>query len=259
MSNQNLVSVVMPNINGAPFIGKAIMSVLEQSWNNWELVIIDDASSDSSRDIIQKFAKKDKRIKPIFLQQRMGLPGLVRNFGIGKAQGRFLAFLDSDDIWSPEKLTSQISYMMDNDAVLCTTHTRIIDLKGDMTGAYEPQMKLADWNLMLKENVVSTSAMIIDRDKGLEVEFSDYKYFEDYACWMKLIKSGYNVFIFPEKLTSYRINPSFYILRKMNKFYFRYRIYREYFDLSVYVACKNFIFYFCKGIKKSFGYKAHRC
>jgi len=227
MNNSDLVSIIMPNFNADSFIARAIDSVLKQSWENWELIIIDDYSSDNSRDIIRKYTQKDARITSIFIPKKNGGRGLVRNLGIEQAEGRFLAFLDSDDEWHPKKLTKQIRYIVDKNAALCTTHTQIIDLNNDMLGTYEPQMEVAEWDTMLTENIASTSAMMIDREKKPEIQFLDYTYSQDYACWLTLMKDGQGIFILPEKLTFYRINPKRVNIKNSNTIILRwdYRIF----------------------------------
>ena len=114
MSNSKInIDIIMPNYNKGMFIDKAIKSVISQSFKNWRLFIVDDNSSDNSKEIILKY-KKNKRIKIFFLKKNKG-PSYCRNFAIKKSKARYIAFLDSDDYWTKEKLSSQLDFMIKNE------------------------------------------------------------------------------------------------------------------------------------------------
>ena len=108
-----LVSIITPCYNSEKYLDECIKSVISQSYQNWELLIVDDNSSDNSSTIINSYSKNDDRIKPIFLKDNLG-PASARNMAISKSKGKYLAFLDSDDIWLPEKLKVQINFMKKN-------------------------------------------------------------------------------------------------------------------------------------------------
>jgi glycosyltransferase involved in cell wall biosynthesis len=108
-----LVSIIMPSYNSAKYISEAIESVIAQTYTNWELVITDDCSTDNSRDIIKQYAETDSRVKLFCLNENSGA-GVARNNSIKEAKGRFIAFLDSDDRWMPNKLEVQIKFMLDD-------------------------------------------------------------------------------------------------------------------------------------------------
>ena len=104
--NMDIVSIITPSYNSEKYLKDCIVSVLNQTLSCWEMLIVDDASSDNSRIVIESYLKKDKRIKAFFLKKNIG-PALARNYAINKASGRYIAFLDSDDIWLPNKLKVQ--------------------------------------------------------------------------------------------------------------------------------------------------------
>ena len=108
-----LVSIITPCYNSEKFIEECITSVLNQSYQNWEMLIVDDNSSDNSSILIKSYSKQDDRIKPIFLNDNLG-PAMARNKAISIAKGKYIAFLDSDDIWLPKKLEIQINFMKKN-------------------------------------------------------------------------------------------------------------------------------------------------
>lgn len=110
IQNEALVSIVMPAYNSGKFIGKAIDSVIAQTYRNWELIVVDDASTDNTAGVVDKYTKKDSRIKYHRLDKNSGA-AVARNTAVKLARGKYMAFIDSDDIWFPEKLTKQISFM----------------------------------------------------------------------------------------------------------------------------------------------------
>lgn len=125
MKDYGLVSIVTPSFNSSKFINKAIESVLSQTYQNWEMLITDDCSSDDSCMIIERYVEKDDRIKLFRLNENSGA-GVARNNSISKAKGQFIAFLDSDDVWMPEKLEKQIAFMKNrNCALSCTSYMTI--------------------------------------------------------------------------------------------------------------------------------------
>ena len=102
-----LVSIITPSYNSESFIEACINSVIAQSYTNWELIIVDDCSIDNTKEIIEKLSLSEKRIKPVFLEKNVG-PANARNIALELARGRFIAFLDSDDLWLPLKIQKQI-------------------------------------------------------------------------------------------------------------------------------------------------------
>src|SRR5210317_778074 len=108
--NEELVSVITASYNVEDYIGKTIRSVINQSYENWELIIADDCSSDRSIDVITEFMEREPRIRLVRLEQNSG-PAIARNEAIGLSRGRYIAFLDSDDQWNPEKLECQLDFM----------------------------------------------------------------------------------------------------------------------------------------------------
>ena len=111
MNTQTLISIIMPMHNSATFVGEAIESVLAQSYREWELIIVDDESTDASVSIVEAYAQKDSRIRLFRNPKPIKMPSAPRNMGLSMAKGRYIAFLDSDDMWLPEKLTQQIPLM----------------------------------------------------------------------------------------------------------------------------------------------------
>ena len=128
---KDLVSIIMPSYNTAPYIRNTIQSVLEQTYQNWELIIVDDCSEDNTDDVVA--AIKDDRIK-YFHNDRHSGAAVSRNRALREAKGRWMAFLDSDDLWMPEKLEKQISFMESNGYSFSYTKYQELDVDGNSTG-----------------------------------------------------------------------------------------------------------------------------
>ena len=125
-----LVSIIMPCYNAERYIAQSIESVLAQTYQSWELLITDDGSKDNSVKIATKYSLEDERINLLVPDEHQGI-ARTRNMSISRAKGRFIAFLDSDDIWYPEKLEKQINYMLDNDVAFTYSSYEIIDYQGN--------------------------------------------------------------------------------------------------------------------------------
>ena len=122
--NKGLVSIIMPSYNTAKYIGESIRSVQNQTYENWELIIIDDCSTDNSEEILKKYSLEDNRICYLKNEKNSGA-AVSRNRGLRKAKGKWIAFLDSDDLWDKEKLEKQINFMLKNDYAFTFTDYRI--------------------------------------------------------------------------------------------------------------------------------------
>ncbi len=190
---QPLVSIIMPTYNYAQFIGDAIRSVTNQTYKNWELIVIDNYSEDNTEEIVNSF--NDSRIKYIKFRNN-GIIGASRNLGIKESIGEWVAFLDSDDVWHPLKLekVNQV-IIVDSDAILiCHKGRQIKDgVPGKILKSGPFFNNMYD-RLLFKGNILSTSALVVKREKLLSTGgFSEEKEFvtvEDYEYWMRLAKVG---------------------------------------------------------------------
>jgi glycosyltransferase involved in cell wall biosynthesis len=215
-----LVSVIVPVYKVEDYIAQTIDSVLAQTYSHFELIIIDDGSPDRSVEICQQF--DDPRIK-IIRQKNRGLAG-ARNTGIRHAQGDYLAFLDSDDLWLPEKLQKQVDHLESSPQVgVSFSRSAFIDGEGKPIGIYQmPKLKeiTAD-HLLCRNPVGNGSAPVIrrevfegirfqkDRDGILEDCYfdEDFRRSEDIECWIRIVlKTSWKIEGIPEALTLYRVN-----------------------------------------------------
>lgn len=186
--NDNCVSIIMPVYNAERFVAESIKSVQAQTYQNWELVVVNDGSTDKSLDIIQSFAEKDRRIVICNKTKNTGI-AKARNSGMKKVSGRYLAFLDSDDLWRPDKLEKQLDFMIENGGRLSFTGLSFIDEAGKSLGYHQKAKCAVSYNQLLKCNVMPTSSIMIDMKRVESFRMPDIKH-EDYATWLTILKDN---------------------------------------------------------------------
>ncbi|WP_369411346.1 glycosyltransferase family 2 protein [Phycobacter azelaicus] len=181
-----LVSVIMPVFNAEKTLTRAVASVQAQDYPDWELVLIEDGSSDGSADLCADLAAADPRIR-VLRQSRNSGAAAARNAGLAQARGRYIAFLDADDEWLPEKLTSQLSFMEASGASFSYTGF------WRQRGAQRRQVRVpaaVDRAQLLKGNVIGCLTALYDRAHFGTVEMPDLRMRQDFALWLKLLEQG---------------------------------------------------------------------
>ncbi|MBW3197571.1 glycosyltransferase family 2 protein [Marinobacter nauticus] len=193
ISIQPRVSVVMPAYNASAFIAETIQSVLGQSVEDWELIVVDDCSTDSTREVVTALSNEDSRIRLIALDKNFGGPAGPRNVGVKAARAELVAFLDSDDIWHPEKLRLQLEVINNTEAAfVCTAMTDFVD-EGRLSFASidnVEQTKVTYWRQTVRAQI-PTSSVIASKALLMRAPFRedpDYKAVEDYHCWLQLLQ-----------------------------------------------------------------------
>jgi glycosyltransferase involved in cell wall biosynthesis len=204
-----LVTVIMPTYNTEKYIGDSIQSVLDQTYDNWELLIVDDGSTDKTADVVSRLAEKDQRIKYLF--QRNAGPGKARNTAIANSSGTIIAFLDSDDLWLPQKLELQLQALVAVNADLVYSSGFIIYEPGTISGATDFPIvsgtiqgrKMLD--LLLLRNFIPVQSVVL-RKEILQngTVFDELLLCEDYDLWLRLATRGVVFHGMPEKLIKYR-------------------------------------------------------
>lgn len=225
--NTPLVSIIMPVYNAEKYVEKSINSVLNQQYDNWELLIINDSSSDNSKEIIEKYQRKDNRITAIYLPLNKGVVN-ARNIGIEKANGRFLAFLDSDDMWHERKLDKQINYMLQNDVSFSYTKYQEIQEDGTFTKKIiKVKSKPIDFSRLLRMNYFGCLTVVLDLHKINKPYFPEMKH-EDYALWLSILKeNNIKAYGIDETLAYYRITPGSISRNKLRGILWSWKIYRN--------------------------------
>ncbi|MBI3258745.1 MAG: glycosyltransferase family 2 protein [Ignavibacteriae bacterium] len=211
----DIVSIIVPCYNAAVFIAETIATVQQQTYQYWELIIVDDCSTDTSREIIRTFLEKDERIRLVELDVNSGRPAVPRNIGCALAIGNYIAFLDADDLWHRQKLELQLDFMKRNNAAFsCTEFERfstLDEIKELSNITYtEAHLKgqITHWRLIQK-NIINNSSVMVEKKLMDMVDFIEdirYKAIEDYHCWLlihqfHIAKSP----ILKEKLVFYRL------------------------------------------------------
>jgi len=206
MSNSDYkVSVITPCYNDEKFIGKTIKSVINQTYENLEMIIVDDCSTDRSVEIIKGYMKKDPRIKLIENKVNSGA-GVSRNNALRKAGGRFIAYLDGDDLWTKDKLEKQIAYMIANDVAFTCASYGIVDEKDKSMYKNIYMPKVLDYKGFLENNYIQTLGVVLDTEKINKalMEMPDIRMRQDAATWLKILKEGYKCVGLKDVLGYYR-------------------------------------------------------
>ena len=202
---QKLVSIVTPVYNAESFIEQTILSVMAQTYTEWELLLIDDCSTDNSAKIIQQYVKQDKRIKYHRHQQNSGA-AVARNTAISLARGEYLAFLDSDDLWVSNKLERQLSFMKSHGAAFVFSRIKMIDPQGNTLKDSIPIPAKVSYQTLLKRTVIATSTVLINRTQVGHFSMPLRRGGQDYATWLMLLRRLNYAFGQNECLVEYRVS-----------------------------------------------------
>lgn len=244
-----LVSIITPAYNAAAYIAETIESVLAQTYTNWEMLIVNDCSKDNTAEIVQSYAAKDKRIKLINLKQNSGA-AIARNTAIQNAKGRYIAFLDSDDLWKKEKLQKQIEFMQQNDYVFTfTAYEHFKEVKENIQNQVQIPKSL-NYNQALKGNQIGCLTVMLDRKQIQNIYFTTQRH-EDYILWLNILKQGITAYGIQENLALYRTGNSKSISgNKLQSALWTWKVYRESQRLSVVKSMYYMWFYVVNGLKK---------
>lgn len=220
---RKLVSIIMPSFNTAQHISCAIQSVLDQTYKSFELIIVDDGSTDHSKEIIQSF--DDTRIVFIALEKNQG-PQYVRNLALSKAKGEYIAFLDSDDFWEKDKLEKQIDFMEKTNTPL--SYTPYFTIRENMSargGGYYPRQELSYKDLLLSCDIGNSTAIY---DAKLLGKVENGKLRHDYELWLKILKKGHIArCAFDKPLATIRLRSRSDTANKIKSAILQWRVYRE--------------------------------
>ena len=230
MHSEALVSIIMPAYNCEDFIGIALDSVIAQTYKNWELIVVDDCSTDRTGEIVQTRMSVDPRIRYHKLDVNSGA-AIARNKAVDKAKGKYMAFLDSDDIWFPEKLDKQISFMKQNGYTFtCTSYTKI-DEQGNSLNRTIKAKDRRDYDGVLK-TCPGNSTVIYNSEKLGKYKIPYIKKRNDYLMWLQVIKKAKYLYGIEEPLGSHRIRTDSISSNKASLVGYHWKIFREIEQLS---------------------------
>lgn len=230
-SVEELVSIIMPTFNCADFLGITIESVLNQTYQNWELILVDDCSTDDTKNVIVNYHQKDHRIKYHKLDVNSGA-AMARNKAVECAKGKYIAFLDRDDIWFPEKLRRQISFMESNNYLFtCTSYTKI-DEAGKYLNKTVGVRKNSNYYDILKKNP-GNSTVIYNAEEIGKVIIPNIRKRNDYVMWLSVVKKSKMLYGMEEALASHRIRNGSLSKKKTNLVGYHWKVYRDIEKLSL--------------------------
>jgi teichuronic acid biosynthesis glycosyltransferase TuaG len=201
--NDSLVSIIVPAYRAAAVIGATIESVRAQTWADWEMLVADDCSPDDTRDVVRVWSERDPRIRLIALAKNGG-PAAARNAALAQARGRWIAFLDSDDLWLPEKLERCIAFAQAQEAALVFTGYRRISADGSRTGRYIGVPTRLSYRRLLGNTAIATSTVLIDRSLTGDIRMQKV-YYDDFVCWLGIVQRGLRACGLDEDLMRYRV------------------------------------------------------
>lgn len=251
MSNNFVVSVITPTYNSAKTIADTIESVIKQSYIHWELIIVDDKSMDETLSIVNGYMQIEPRIKLLTLDENKGA-GYCRNKAIELAIGRFIAFLDSDDIWHPMKLEKQIRFMLDNKYALTYTAYNKIDQNGNVTKCINPPSNV-DYAELIKSNVIGCLTAVYDTELVGKVYMPLIRKRQDMALWLKILKVIEFAWCLNEPLAFYREGHASLSSNKIKILASQWKFYRGYLRLNFFKSLWYFSFYIVRALKKHNG------
>lgn len=244
-----LFSVIMPAYQCERWIQEAISSVQQQTEQAWELIIIEDCSTDHTWDIVQRAAVEDKRIKIYRNSQNQGV-AKSRNRGMRLARGKYIAFLDGDDRWLPNKLAAQYRLLSEEKCEICYTSYEYIDENGNRIGKRYCVPQQFSKEEFLKENFIGCSTAAFSKEFAVAIFLREEYQHEDYVFWLELMEKGALFCGITDVLAEYRILSSSRSANKSKAALGRWRIYRDFMHFGVYESFCYEIQYIVRGLKK---------
>lgn len=247
--NEVTVSIITPSYNSEKFIAQTIESVLSQTYTEWEMIIVDDKSMDNTVKLIETYTQKDKRIKYIVLEENSG-PAVARNRAIEEAEGKYIAFLDADDLWMPQKLEKQIAFMQrENIALSYTGYYRFEESAEEIKDEITVPMKV-DYHELLKQNIIGCLTAVYDTKIVGKVYMPLIRKRQDFGLWLKILKEVPYAYALQEPLAYYRMHHDSISSNKIVSSQYNWKLYREVEKLPWYQALYYFAWYTYRSLLK---------
>ncbi len=245
----SLVSIITPSYNSSRFINECIESVIAQTYGEWEMIIVDDCSTDESVELISEIISNEPRIQLIVSDKNIGAAE-ARNVAISQAKGRYIAFLDSDDIWLPEKLERQLRFMKKNEYEF--TFGAYIPISEDGKEEYGiiQVPESIDYDGYLKNTIIGCLTVILDKEKTGFFRMPDIRSSHDMALWLDILSRGFNAYGMQEVLGKYRLVSTSNTSKKINAIKEVWEVYRDVRGLSFMSSLYYWIHYVYNATKK---------
>ena len=243
-----LISIIMAAYNAENTIGQAITSVIQQTYADFELIIINDCSTDRTVDVINEFIKKDARIRLINNSKNMGV-SYTRKHGLDESKGSWIAILDSDDLWLPEKLAKQVEFQKKNNADLLYTGSVFMNVDGKQINWKLNVPEVITYRQLLKQNILSNSSALVRKDLYEKYYAVGDDMHEDFAIWLKILRNGIKAYGINEPLLIYRLDDKSKSGNKFKAAMMNWNTYR-YIGLNVLEAAYYEFWYAINGLCK---------
>lgn len=251
MDNSIIVSIITPSFNSECTIRDTIDSVISQTFQNWEMIIVDDCSEDNSKNVFLNYFQKDNRIKLILLREKVGAAE-ARNVALRKAIGRYIAFLDSDDTWLPNKLEYQLKFMISKDIAFSFSSYQLIDLSGKPLNRIVHAPEVIGYNQYSRNTIIGCLTVVIDKSKTGYFEMPNIKSSHDMALWLLIMKRGFKAYGIKKVLASYRLSPTSNTAKKWKVAHDVWKIYRNIEKINLVKSSYYFICYGLNALRKRY-------
>lgn len=246
-ADYGLVSIIMPNYNCAQYLPETIKSVIDQTYQNWELLFVDDCSTDDSVKIVE--SNNDPRIR-VFKNEKNSGAAFSRNVAIREANGRWIAFLDSDDLWASEKLLEQLDFMEDKQCALSFTHFYFDKNDGKLI-EFAPPKDIYTYEDILKHNYMACPTVMYDTARIDKVEMpvkADKR--EDFGCWLRILRQGIKAYCLHNCLVTVKIHTGSVSYNKVKMVKWQWNVYRNVEKLPLIKCVYYMIHWAVKGFLK---------
>lgn len=230
---EGLVSVITPTYNCGQFIGETIESVQKQTYKNWEMIIVDDCSTDNTKEIVEEYIKKDGRIQYYCLEQNSGA-AVARTRAMQIADGEYMAFADSDDLWTEDKLEKQLEFMKKGSYAFSCTAYEQIDEDGKSLNKIIKTVSKTDYNRLLLDCPVGNSTVMYNVKKMGKFEVPNIRKRNDDALWLQMLKKEKYIMGMPDVLMKYRIRKNSISSNKLKVIKYHWILYREIEHLGIF-------------------------
>ena len=240
------VSIVVPVYNSEKYIALALQGVVSQTFMDFEVIVVDDFSVDGSASIVETFCSRDPRFFLVRNKENIGA-AKCRDKAVQLSKGRYIAFLDADDFWLPQKLQKQIGMMQNAGAAMSCTAVDIVDSSGAILGARDVPA-IITYDILAKRTPVVNSTVILDSCQVGRVSVPDIRRRQDFALWLKIIREHGPALGIPEKLGGYRVHEGSLSRNKFISAVYTWKVLRDLESLSFFRAMYYFSFYSLKGV-----------
>ncbi len=245
-----LVSIITPAYNAGRFIGETIESVIRQTHPAWEMIIVDDCSSDNTGQIVRHYQQQDERIKLVTLPQNAGVAN-ARNTGLQMARGRYVAFLDADDIWLDDKLAVQLAFMKDGDVAFTFGQYRHFTDSVGQSGKLVAAPACVSYHDLLKYNCIGCLTVMLDREKVPAITMPAQRH-EDYIAWLAITRRNVNAYGIQRELARYRVAAASLSGNKFRSARWHWLVLRQNEGLPLPAACYYFAWYAVRSLLKHY-------